>query len=113
MNAVVWALSLFNGLGFLIHGSSCLISPAMSREFARYGLSRQRILVGLLQLCGGVGLIAGLWYVPLAIVSAGGLSLLMIMGVAVRIKIGDRIVQMLPAACYALSNLVLLVLLSR
>lgn len=113
MNKIILTLTLFNGIGFLIHGSSCLYSKAMHKEFARYGLSKQRPLVGVLQLAGAVGLLCGLYFQPLALTSAAGLALIMTMGVVVRFRVNDRFVQMIPALGYAISNYVLVFLLYK
>jgi uncharacterized membrane protein YphA (DoxX/SURF4 family) len=113
MQTLLFTLILINGLCFLIHGTSCLTTASMRKEFQRYGLSRQRKLVGVLQLIGAAGLLAGLVFRPLAIAGALGLALLMALGVSVRIRCGDHPVQMLPAALYALCNAGLVVLLLR
>ncbi len=91
------ALTLVSSLAFISYGIYCLVSPAMEREFVRYGLPRLRVLTGCLELLGGVGLIVGLWF-PLSFwVSTGGLSLLMLCGVYTRFSIGDPIHMWFPA----------------
>ena len=85
----------------------------MHKEFSRYGLARQRRLVGIFQLAGGVGLLCGLSFQPLALTSASGLALIMTMGVVVRFRVNDRFIQMIPAIGYAISNYVLVYFLCR
>ena len=70
------------------------------REYARYGLPQFRAFIGAIQLLGALGLIAGI-YVPLiGQLASGGLALLMLCGVGVRIKIKDSLLQTLPALIY-------------
>jgi hypothetical protein len=77
----------------------------MNTEFKRYGLDDQRTLVGTLQLAGALGLILGYFYSPLVcLFSALGLSLLMLLGFGVRLKIRDSILQSTPALLYAVVN---------
>jgi hypothetical protein len=77
----------------------------MEREFRRYGLSSFRQAVGLLELLGGLGLAIGYWlFTPLLIFSAAGLSVLMFLGILVRIKIRDPWHQIVPAFVFLLMN---------
>ena len=70
----------------------------------RYGFSAQRRLIGILQICGATGLIAGLYFPLLGKTGAGGLALMMLAGVLVRIKIRDNLLQTMPAILYFLVN---------
>ena len=76
----------------------------MKGEYARYGLTRFRKLVGLLQLLGAVGLLVGLQQPWAGRIGSGGLAFLMLLGVGVRIKIKDSLVQTLPALAYMMLN---------
>lgn len=77
----------------------------MRKEFERYGLGKWRPVVGILQLMGAAGLLLGYFYVPvLGSIAAAGLSLLMMLGFTVRLKIKDSIVQSAPSFIYALIN---------
>ena len=96
-------LIFFIACSFLIFSGSCLVSPRMKLEFERYGLGKKRLLIGYLQLAGSLGLLIGYFAYPLlTMISSAGLSLLMFMGVGVRLKIKDPIVALLPALTYAL-----------
>lgn len=104
-------LTVFDGLAFIFFGLSCLFSKQMRREFQRYGLTRQRTLVGVLQLAGGLGVLIGITvYTPILIYALLGLFFLMVLGVMVRIRIRDPFRQLLPAASFALLNAILLAL---
>ena len=80
----------------------------MLTEFKRYGLDKYRRLTGSLQILGALSLLAGLFYFPLAVIGSAGLSLLMFMGLAVRIRLRDSFIKSTPAFFYAVLNLVLL-----
>ena len=95
-------LILFCALSFLAYGLSCLFSPHMVLEFQRYGLARFRTITGALQLLAAAGLLAGLMLPWIGGIAAGGLALQMACGLGVRVKIGDRWYQCLPAGSYML-----------
>ena len=89
---------------FFFYGWACLRSAAMALEFERYGLARLRKLTGCLEILGALGLLVG-YANPLALVLAsGGLSLLMLMGVATRLRIRDSIMATLPALVLLVMN---------
>jgi len=101
-------ITFFTALSFIFFGKSCLHKPYMKREFMRYNLSQYRIVVGVLQLLGGFGLLVGYYTSPYIIALASfGLFLLMIMGVVVRFKIKDNILQTVPAIAYAFLSAVI------
>ena len=81
-----------------------LMSSAMQQEYARYKLPQFRKLVGTLQLLGAAGLLVGFKVHWLGQAAAGGLALLMLLAVGVRIKIKDSPLQTLPAFAYLVLN---------
>ena len=89
---------------FLFFGITCLTSPYMADEFQRYGLARFRKTIGVLQLLGSVGLMAGFASPFLLIISAAGLSVLMLLGIVTRIRIGDSFYETLPAGIFFVVN---------
>jgi hypothetical protein len=96
-------LALFLLLSFLFFGASCFLSPRIELEFERYGLSSRRQFVGVLQLLGSLGLLVGQLVTPvLTLIASAGLCILMLLGVAVRIKIKDPWYSILPALSYAI-----------
>ena len=99
-----FVLILFSALSFLGYGSACFLYPPMKREFERYRFGAQRTLVGGLQLCAAIGLLAGLSQPWMGRVAAGGLALMMLVAVGVRIKIKDSLLQTLPAFLYLALN---------
>lgn len=102
----IYYLGFFNAFCFLFYGASCLFSKKMKVEFNRFQLTDQhRNLTGILQLLGAIGLVIGLIGSDvLAILASAGLSLLMFIGVGVRVKIKDPVLDTLPAAFFALLN---------
>lgn len=98
------ALILFSSISFLVYGIAYFKSPNMKREFERFGLARQGMLVAILEILGAIGLLMGLVFNPIMLLSAGGLALLMLLGVAVRLKIGDSIWVSLPAFSFMVLN---------
>jgi hypothetical protein len=76
----------------------------MKSELERFGLEKLRILTAILQLTGAIGLIVGLFINVILPISSGGLAILMLFGVAVRLKIRDSILVSLPALFYMILN---------
>lgn len=99
-----FALVVASGCAFVTYGWSCLYTPAMHREFERFGLARFRTMTGVLEVLGGVGLLGGFAWPPAWPLASGGLCLLMICGVAVRLRIGDGLLPTLPAVVLMLVN---------
>ena len=93
-----------SAVAFLFYGVVCLLSPRMEVEFQRYGLARYRMLVGALEFLGAIGLLVGYFNRPVLIVAAAGLALTMLMGIATRIRVGDSLVQTLPAIVLLIMN---------
>lgn len=98
------ALVIFSALSFLMYGFRSLTTEAMKIEFERYGLAKFRVLTGSLEIIGGVGLLIGLFFLPLLIISSAGLSLLMLLGFGTRLYIRDPFLQCLPSFIFLLVN---------
>ena len=103
MNAVT-VLAAALGVTFVVYGALCLASPSMQAEFVRFGLARFRVLTGILEVLAGVGLLVGLKWPPALWLSSGGLAMLMLCGVIVRISVNDSLVDMLPALILMFAN---------
>ncbi len=77
----------------------------MVDEFKRFGLTnQQRLLTGILQLLGAIGLAMGPYYPFIGMTAAAGLSLLMLLGFSVRIKIKDSIRESIPSFIFMIIN---------
>jgi len=91
-------------VAFVFYGITFFTNSGMRAEFERYGLDQFRKLIGVLQLLGGLGLLVGFSWRPALIVASGGLSLLMLMGFCVRIKMKDSLLQSMPSFIFMLLN---------
>ena len=73
-------------------------------------MSGSRTFVGTMEVLGGVAVLLGLAAAPLGAFGAAGLSLLIVLGLSVRIRTRDPPRLMVPAAVLACLNAVLVVL---
>ena len=69
-----------------------------------------RHFVGLMEVLGGAAVILGLASEPLGAFAAVGLTVLMVLGLIVRLRVHDAPRLMVPAASLAVLNAVLVVL---
>ncbi len=104
MSVINLILTWFSALSFLFYGLSFYTSSRMKDEFKRYGLTKFTLLTSILQIMGGIGLIVGLQIHPISVLSTAGLSVLMLFGFAVRLKIKDGFWRSLPALSYLILN---------
>ena len=91
---------LISSLSFFAYSVSYFTSPHMKKEFKRFGLEKIGLLTIILQFMGATGLIVGLKFNPILTISSLGLTLLMLSGLIVRIKLKDSIWISLPALFY-------------
>lgn len=98
-------LKIFNLLFFYGYGLTCFFSKRMKLEFFRYGFPQYRILIGILQVMGSTGLLLGLYFKFLTLVSSMGLAILMFLAIGIRIKIHDSLFTMIPAFLFMCLNL--------
>ena len=87
-------------LAFLFYGYECLAAPKMFREFERYGMPKIRPLIGWLEISGGLGILVGYLFPVIGLLATGGLALLMLGGVVLRIAIKDKATEIVPAAFF-------------
>ncbi|QOV88554.1 DoxX family protein [Humisphaera borealis] len=92
---------------FLGFGCGYLLVPRMQAEFVRYQLAHLLPAAAWLQIAGALGLLLGLRYPLPGIIAAGGLALMMAVAVATRLRIGDPLLQCVPAVLYLLLNVYL------
>ncbi len=104
LTLLVW----FSSIAFIYFGINCFYSKFIISEFIRYNLTKYRKLTGFLQLIGAVGLLIGLYFYPLVLLLAAiGLSILMLAGFMVRLKIKDNFVKSSPAFTFAVINIII------
>lgn len=77
----------------------------MKNEFKRFGVQKLGPLTIILEFMGAAGLLVGLVYKPILLVSSLGLALLMFLGFLIRMKIKDGILVSSPALFYMFLNL--------
>ncbi len=93
-----------SSFAFLFYGCLCLTSSYMKSEFIRFGLPGLRILTGILEVMGGIGLLVGLYW-PLCLrMASSGLLLLMLAGVGARLRVQDPLLACMPAIALMLLN---------
>ena len=109
MGAVYELLKIVSILAFSFYGLRGLFANAMAAEFERYGLERFRRLTGVLEVLGAAGLAAGYFLPGLVVVASGGLTLLMALGVGVRLRSGDSVGQAMQALAMFAVNLFIFV----
>lgn len=97
-------LVLFSSLSFISYGIAYFTSPKMKSEFIRFGLSKLGTLTAILEILGALGLLLGLVFEYLLVISSGGLALMMFLGVAVRIRVKDGFLAILPALFFLILN---------
>ena len=97
-------LILISSLSFMGYGIAYFKSPQMKSEFKRFGLEKAGTLTAVLELLGATGLLVGLKFHLILLISAGGLTILMFLGVALRIKFKDSLWISLPALFFMLLN---------
>jgi hypothetical protein len=102
------SILLFSAISFVFYGITSFFSKRMLSEYARWGYKDYRILLGCLQILGGIGLVVGIVNSVLLSVASFLLTFMMITAVFVRIKIKDNIIQMSPAIFYTVLNFIIL-----
>jgi hypothetical protein len=105
MNTLYLLLILASAISFIIYGSLLFISTKMQNEFKRFQLEKLTTLTGILEILGGIGQLVGLKINIVLLISSGGLALLMLMGLGVRLKIKDGFWQTMPALLLMLLNI--------
>jgi hypothetical protein len=77
----------------------------MKKEFQRFQLEKLGLLVVILELLGAVGLLLGFWfYTPILMLASGGLAVLMLLGLIVRLRLKDSLRVSLPAFFFMVLN---------
>jgi uncharacterized membrane protein YphA (DoxX/SURF4 family) len=105
MNVIYHALSVLTSTLFIFYGASCLWSATMKAEFERFGLSRYRVLSGVLEILGALGLVIGFFFPPLRVAAAAGLGILMVLAVVSRVQQRDSFREFFPALLFAIITL--------
>jgi hypothetical protein len=102
-------LSILSSILFFTYGVGCFFSAKLKIEFERYGFKKYRVTIAILEILGSIGLLVGLYYQPIFILSSGGLSMLMFCAIIVRGKIKDPLSKWIPAIFLFFINLILFI----
>ncbi|MDO8967158.1 DoxX family protein [Algoriphagus sp.] len=97
-------LVLVSSLSFLAYGIAYFTSSKMKSEFIRFGLRKFGALTAILEILGALGLLLGLKFDYFLVLSSGGLGLLMLLGIAARIRVKDGFLAILPALFFMVLN---------
>ena len=97
-------LIVISSVSFLLYGISYFTTTNMKIEFKRFGLEKFCALTAILEILGAFGLLLGISFHPILLVSSAGLTILMLLGVLVRIKMKDSLLISTPATVYMLLN---------
>jgi len=100
-------LLVFSAISFIFYGITSFFSKRMVSEYARWGYSNYRILLGFTQLMGGTGLLIGINNSVMLSLVSFLLTFMMITAVFVRIKIKDSLINMFPAIFYSALNFII------
>ena len=95
---------LISSLSFFAYAYSYFKAPRMKNEFKRFGLQKIGLIIIILEIIGALGLLIGLKFYFILMISSLGLALLMFSGLIVRIKLKDSIWISLPAFFYMVLN---------
>ncbi|MEX0997868.1 MAG: DoxX family protein [Flavobacteriaceae bacterium] len=94
-----------SSVSFLGYGVLYFTGTHMKQEFVRFQLKKLGLVVVVSEILGAVGLLVGFWfYKPLLIVASGGLTVLMLLGLIVRLRLKDSLWVSLPALFYMILN---------
>ena len=101
---VVTICTLISSLSFFAYAISYFNAPHMKNEFKRFGLEKMGLTIIILEITGAFGLLVGLIFNFILVISSLGLALLMLAGLIVRLKLKDSIWICLPAFFYMVLN---------
>jgi len=104
VNYLLTVCILISSLSFLSYSISYFISPHIKNEFKRFKLERLGLLTIILEILGAIGLLVGLIFKPILLISSGGLALLMVFALLVRIRSKDSLRVSLPAIFFIALN---------
>lgn len=109
MFAIILQINL--GLGFFMFGYIKFTSEKMVEGFDHFGLPQWfRIVTGVFEWLGAFGMIIGIWYPTLALLSGIWLAIIMFFAILTHLRAKDPIAQSgMPAILLVLSIIVALV----
>tara|TARA_B100000497_G_C7546667_1_gene330606 strand:+ start:294 stop:659 length:366 start_codon:yes stop_codon:yes gene_type:complete len=101
---ILISCALISSFSFFAYAFSYFKEPHMKNEFKRFGLEKLGFTIVLLEITGALGLLIGLKFPFILLISSLGLALLMFAGLIVRISLKDSLLVSLPAFFYMVLN---------
>ncbi|RRO15934.1 DoxX family protein [Flavobacteriaceae bacterium 14752] len=97
---------LLSAISFLGYSLAYFKGTKMKNEFVRFGLEKYALLTVVFEILGAIGLLVGhfLEITLLLNISAIGLTLMMFLGILVRIRVKDGLFVILPAFFFFVLN---------
>ena len=95
---------IFSSFSFIAYTIAYLVAPKLRSEFKELKIDKLSTLVVCLELLGAFGLLIGFFYTPIMIVSSLGLSVLMLLGVLIRLRHRQPLKLTLQAFFFMLLN---------
>ncbi len=105
MDYFILCCVLISSFSFLAYSISYFASPHLTIEFKRFKLEKLGLFTIILEILGAIGLLIGLLFRPLLLISSGGLALLMFLALVIRIKSKDSLLVSFPAVFYMVLNI--------
>ena len=105
--SLIEIFEIFSSISFMVYGYLSFYSERMKNEFFRWGISKFRVIVGISQFAGGIGLLIGFSIPFFTLISSIGLTTLMLIGFILRIYVKDGLIKSLPALFYLIINLLI------
>ena len=104
MNYIFLSSVLISSISFIAYSIFYFVSPHMKKEFKRFNLEKLGLLTIVLEILGASGLLIGILFKPILLISSGGLAILMLLALVIRIKLKDSLLISLPAIFYMILN---------
>lgn len=104
MNYIFLWCVLISSISFIAYSISYFVSPHMKKEFKRFNFEKLGLLTIVLEILGAMGLLIGILFRPVLLISSGGLTILMLLALVIRIKSKDSLLISLPAIFYMILN---------
>lgn len=110
MGIIIIILEIILGIFFIMTGLK-ILSGAIKHEFAKLGYPPIfNKITGLFELIGGIVMLVGIFYIPLAIFASILLALTMLAGAGSLVFLGkDPIKKAIPAIVLFVLNLIILI----
>jgi uncharacterized membrane protein YphA (DoxX/SURF4 family) len=91
MHVTIAALSIAAALVFLLAGGmKVAMRPGVAKNLRRLGVDSGGIrMIGILEIAGAIGLLAGVWMPPLRVAAAAGFVCLLIGALTYHARAGD------------------------